>query len=80
MASPEEGLMPFRSDPGLGGASWAAMIRPSCYNDGRPSSPCSTRETCKTANPSFESPIQYVLGLTCKTPDAYHGEPIGLLE
>ena len=34
--------MPFRSDPGLGGASWAAMMRPSCCNDSRPSSPCST--------------------------------------
>ena len=34
MASPEEGLMPFRSDPGLGGASLAAMMRPSCCKDG----------------------------------------------
>ena len=30
MASPEESLVPFRSDPGLGRASWAAMMRPSC--------------------------------------------------
>ena len=34
--------MPFRIDPGLGRASWAAMMRPSCYKDSRPSSPCST--------------------------------------
>ena len=33
MASPEEGLMLFRSDPGLGAASWAAMMRPSCCKD-----------------------------------------------
>ena len=37
MASPEESLVPFRSDPGLGRASWAAMMRPSCCKDGRPS-------------------------------------------
>ena len=53
LASPEEGLMPFRSDPGLGGASWAAMMRPSCCNDSRPSSPCSTtpphRHSCGVA-------------------------------
>ena len=36
-ASPEEGLLPFRSDPGLGRASWAAMMRPSCCKDSRPS-------------------------------------------
>ena len=35
MASPEEGLMPFRSDPGLDGASCAAMMRPSCCKDSR---------------------------------------------
>ena len=35
-ASPEEGLLPFRSDPGLGRASWAAMMRPSCCKDSRP--------------------------------------------
>ena len=34
--------MPFRSDPGLDGASCAAMMRPSCCKDSRPSSPCST--------------------------------------
>ena len=45
MASPGEGLMLFRSDPGLGGASWAAMMRPSCCNYSRPSSPCSTTTT-----------------------------------
>ena len=54
MASPEEGLTPFRSDPGLGGASWAAMMRPSCCKDSRPSSPCSTprqpdRHSCGVA-------------------------------
>ena len=37
MASPEEALMPFRSDPALGGAFWAAMMRPSCCTTaGRP--------------------------------------------
>ena len=45
LASPEEGLRPFRSDPGLGGAIWVAMMRPSCCNDSRPSSPCSTNTT-----------------------------------
>ena len=42
LASPEEGLMPFRSDPGLGGASWAAMMRPHAVTTAGPSSPCST--------------------------------------
>ncbi len=37
-----EGPLPVRSAPGIGGASWEAMMRPSCCRDNRPFSPSST--------------------------------------
>ena len=39
------GPWPFLSAPGLGWASWEAMMRPSCCSDSRPSRPCSTTTT-----------------------------------
>ena len=44
MAAGEVPLRP-RRDAGLGGASWEAMMRPSCCRDNRPSSPSSTTTT-----------------------------------
>ena len=48
--SPEVGIgtgaerpWPLRSNTGLGGASWAARMRPSCRTDSRPSSPSTAR-------------------------------------
>ena len=43
--------LPLRKAPGPGGASWAAMMRPSCCTDGRPSSPCSTTTTAAALLP-----------------------------